>query len=127
MGNALIDQVREELGCSAADRLVIALVRSLELEDQPGKEKLADLCRVAVMFAGNYMGRRLVGSPKKVGTSTCCNPVRLLCQRHPPTSGNLVFTTATRPAYTAEKVGEASWLFMMERQKRPLPRTRFCI
>jgi hypothetical protein len=42
-----------------------------------------------------------------------------------PSSGNLVFTTATIAAYTEVKPGDAIWLFMTERANRPRPRTRF--
>mmetsp|Transcript_2084 Transcript_2084/g.6438 ORF Transcript_2084/g.6438 Transcript_2084/m.6438 type:complete len:305 (+) Transcript_2084:2170-3084(+) len=42
-----------------------------------------------------------------------------------PISGNLVLMTATRAAYTLEKAGLATWDFMTERTKSPLPLSRF--
>mmetsp|Transcript_11553 Transcript_11553/g.28291 ORF Transcript_11553/g.28291 Transcript_11553/m.28291 type:complete len:258 (-) Transcript_11553:26-799(-) len=48
-----------------------------------------------------------------------------LCSSSSPSSGNLVLTTATSAAYTGENAGEASCDFIMERQNRPRPRTRF--
>ncbi len=48
------------------------------------------------------------------------------CSSSWPISGNFVLMTATSAANTGVKVGEAICDFIMLRQKRPLPRFRFC-
>lgn len=50
-----------------------------------------------------------------------------LFSRSSPISGNLVLMMATRAAYVAVKVGDASWDFIRLRQKTPRPLIRFCM
>lgn len=70
--------------------------------------------------------REHTSRPPQSAAHTQPAPGPHLCSSSSPSSGNLVFTTATSAEYTGEKEGEASCDFMSERQNRPRPRTRFC-